>query len=67
MLNVLPVNQDMVDKALHSGFTDFEDALQHQAAVAGGISIFITRNQKDFKKAKMTICSAKEYLELLTS
>lgn len=65
ILNILPVNQDIVDKALHSGFSDFEDALQYHAAIAGGLGIFVTRNQKDFKKAKMTICNAKEYLELL--
>jgi predicted nucleic acid-binding protein len=62
MMKVLPMDEKTVDGALSSGFHDFEDALQSQAAIGGNIPVFITRNIRDHKKSKLVVCTAEEYL-----
>jgi predicted nucleic acid-binding protein len=51
ILNVLPMDGEVVLQALNSGFRDFEDALQNAAAVrAKHINTILTWNVKDYKK-----------------
>ena len=52
ILDVLTVYRDDVYSALCSDWDDFEDALQAHVAVRCGIDAIITRNVKDYKKAK---------------
>ena len=52
ILDVLTVYREDVYSVLHSGWNDFEDALQAQVAVRSGIDAIITRNSKDYKKAQ---------------
>jgi predicted nucleic acid-binding protein len=63
-LTILSVNEEIIDLALSSSFTDFEDAIQYYTAVQNDIPFLITRNTKDYKKPRITICTAQEYLEL---
>ena len=44
-------------------FKDFEDDLHYQTAAGNSISYFITRNKKDFKKDKINIMDAEEFLK----
>ena len=62
LVRVLPVNDDIVDKALQSSFTDFEDAIQYYSAVESGIDTIITRNVKDFRNANASVMTPEEYL-----
>ncbi|HUH74850.1 MAG TPA: PIN domain-containing protein [Chitinophagales bacterium] len=59
---VCEINQETIEKALHSNFKDFEDAVQYYTAVQLNCSIIITRNGKDFKKSTLPIMTADEYL-----
>ncbi len=59
------VNEHIVEKALNSEFSDFEDALQYFSATASNCDIIITRNAKDFRKSLLPIMSADEFLESL--
>ena len=52
ILDVLSVYREDVYSALHSGWNDFEDALQAQVAVRSGMDAIVTRNSKDYKKAQ---------------
>jgi len=52
ILDVLTVYRDDVYSALYSGWDDFEDALQAHVAVRSGMNAIVTRNIKDYKKAK---------------
>lgn len=61
---VIPVDERVIDLALASTFTDFEDAVQYFAAVERGIEAIITRNRRDYKAAKISILNAEECLEL---
>ena len=52
IIDVLTVYRDDVYSVLYSGWDDFEDALQSYVVVRSGIDALITRNIKDYKKAK---------------
>ena len=59
---ICEVNDEIIDKALNSNFTDFEDAVQYFTALNSNTSLILTRNGKDFKLATIPIMSAEEYL-----
>ena len=48
---VSTVDEEIVDLALNSGWSDFEDALQYYSALDAGCGLLITRNTSDYKKA----------------
>jgi len=56
------IDEINIDKSLHSGFNDFEDAVQYYSALHHDCDIFITRNKKDFKKAEISIMTPAEFL-----
>lgn len=65
LINVLSVNDKIIELALASDFSDFEDAIQYNTAIENGITTLLTRNLKDFKKADITILTAQEYLKAI--
>jgi predicted nucleic acid-binding protein len=54
----------IIDKALSSKFNDFEDSLQYYCAVETDCTIFITRNEKDFKESEIPVLNPDEFLKL---
>ena len=52
IIDVLTVYRDDVYSVLHSGWDDFEDALQAHVAIRSGMDAIVTRNSKDYKKIK---------------
>ena len=58
-----PVDKEVVESALSSNFTDFEDALQYFSAKKSGARIIITRNKEDFAHSELPVCFPTEYLE----
>lgn len=62
LVNVLAVDNKTIDLAIASNFTDFEDAIQHACAIENNLNTLITRNLKDFKKAKMNVISPETFL-----
>lgn len=67
MLNILSVDERVIEQALNSDFTDFEDAIQYFTAVNNGIKVIITRNKSDFKKSKIPVSSAEEFIKSIES
>jgi predicted nucleic acid-binding protein len=68
IVDVLDMNRDIVLQALGSGFTDFEDALQHFAAVQSQkIDVILTRNVKDFAKSEIGVMTPEGYLKVLAA
>ena len=59
------VSKEMINKALHSDFSDFEDAVQYFTALFVSCNGIITRNPKDFKSSSLLILSPQEALALL--
>lgn len=62
-IKILPVSELAVKRAVESDFADFEDALQHFAALEmANIDYIITRNVTDFKRSLIPVCSAGDFL-----
>lgn len=67
-LDVLPMNRDVVMKALSSDFRDFEDALQDYAAVRSGtIDVILTRNVRDYSRSEIGVLSPETYLKTIST
>lgn len=65
LLKVLPIDEKVVEQALNSDFNDFEDAIQYFTAVNNGITLLLTRNKRDYKKSKLPVLTAEEFLKTL--
>lgn len=63
-LSILPIDEKIVDTALESEFSDFEDAMQYYAAEKHGIDFIITRNKKDYAKGSLKAITPQEYMEM---
>lgn len=62
LFDVAPVDRDVLDKALDLDFTDFEDAVLHEAARFAGMTAIVTRNAKDFAQASLPVFEPSELL-----
>lgn len=62
IIQIAPLNNELIEKALNSKFSDFEDALQYFSALESKCKLIITRNEKDFKESKIPIMTPFEYL-----
>jgi predicted nucleic acid-binding protein len=67
ILEILPIDKQMVDNALNSTFTDFEDALQYFSVRETDVSVILTRNIRDYKVQDMTIQTPEGYVTQLLS
>ena len=63
-LSILPMDAKIVDAALDSEFSDFEDAMQYYSAEKSGIDFIITRNKKDYSKGNLGVFTAQEYMDM---
>lgn len=62
--DVLQMNKSIVFQAAHSGFRDFEDALQYFSAVHdSGVDIILSRNLKDYAKSQIAVMTPEHYLK----
>jgi len=61
-LTILPIDERIIELALASNFKDFEDAIQYYTAVGNNIEAIITRNKLDYKKSKIIVVTAEEYI-----
>lgn len=64
LVEVLPTDNEMISSAIHSEFTDFEDAVQYYTALNGNTSFILTRNPKDFGKANIPVYTPSEFLQI---
>lgn len=60
LFDVAPVNQTVLEGALESNFTDFEDAVLHQAALDVNADGIVTRNTGHFKRATIPVYAPDE-------
>ena len=67
LVTVLPVDDAVLDRALASEFKDFEDALQYHTALEHNLNKLLTRNLKDYKKARIQVFTAQQFLKLQKS
>jgi predicted nucleic acid-binding protein len=64
IVRVLNLNEKIVELSLNDDdFKDFEDALQYYTALENEADAIITRNLKDFQKAKLPAMTAAHFLK----
>jgi predicted nucleic acid-binding protein len=63
LLNILPIDENIVDMALSSKFNDFEDGLQYYTTKEQDLFGIITRNTKDYKTKDIVIQTSKEFVK----
>ncbi len=61
------LTDNVIDKGLSSGFSDFEDAMQYHCALNANCNVLITRNEKDFKDSGIAVMTPSEYVTSLRS
>ena len=62
LIDIIGLPKVAVIQALESNFNDFEDALQHYAALAEGVKVIVTRNTKDYKQSQLAVLTPDQYL-----
>jgi predicted nucleic acid-binding protein len=66
VVEVLSLDEKIVGLSLNDNdFHDYEDALQYFTALENGIDAIITKNLKDFKKSKLPVMSAAQFLQTI--
>ena len=62
LFEVAPVTRAVIETALRSPLTDFEDAVLAESAFATGAQAIITRNGRDFQGGPLRVYSPLEWL-----
>lgn len=62
LIDIIALSKTSVLQALDSRFGDFEDALQHYAALSENVKTIVTRNVKDFKNSELAVLTPDQYL-----
>lgn len=65
LVSVCAVNSAILQKALTSKIPDYEDAVQHECAVAETLDAIVTRNVKDYKNASVKVYAPADFLQFL--
>ena len=65
VVKICPLNSVILQVAITSSITDYEDAVQHECALAENLDAIVTRNTKDYKNASVKIYSPGEFLQIL--
>ena len=64
LVHVTPLDEKIIDQALNSDFSDFEDAIQYFSALQNNIEVLLTRNLKDYRKAQISVLTAQDFINL---
>lgn len=62
LVTVLSTDNEIIEKAIKSDFSDFEDAVQYYTALSAGSNFIVTRNVKDYTAAKVAVLTPQEFL-----
>ncbi|WP_425637219.1 PIN domain-containing protein [Algoriphagus yeomjeoni] len=62
---VLPVGESEIRNSIKSGFSDFEDGIQHQVAIQNpAIKAIVTRNINDYRLSTLAVITPTELIAL---
>ncbi len=65
LFEVCAADKTVLQKAFNANFNDYEDAVQHECAVAENLDAIVTRNTKDYKNSSLKIYTPDEFLKVL--
>ncbi|MBL4753325.1 MAG: PIN domain-containing protein [Flavobacteriales bacterium] len=63
LVKILSVDDKIIELALASNFSDFEDAIQYYTTIENNITTLLTRNLKDYKTAEISVRTAEDYVK----
>lgn len=66
IFEIADVNRAVLESALRSNFSDFEDGVIHESSLRQGIECIVTRNRKDFSFSKIPVYDPEELLKILS-
>ncbi|MCO5945336.1 PIN domain-containing protein [Mucilaginibacter flavidus] len=64
-LKIMREDVNIIEQALYSDFSDFEDAVQFYAAKSADANFIITRNIKDYKHSTIAVVTPEQFLRTL--
>lgn len=62
VFEVVEVDAQIINQAIDSRFTDFEDAIQHACAVRAGVACLVTRDLPGFRRSEVPVVTPDAYL-----
>jgi len=65
LFDVAPVNRAVLEDALQARFSDYEDAVIHEAARHAGAEGIVTRNGQDFRQATLRVYAPDELVRIV--
>lgn len=65
LVQISKSDNSIYQNAFSINFNDYEDAVQHECAVAENLDAIVTRNAKDFKNSFVKVYSPAEFLRFL--
>lgn len=65
IFEIAAVNRTVIENALDSGFSDFEDSVVHQSAIHAKAECLVTRDRKGFKNAVLPVFDPIEMINIL--
>jgi predicted nucleic acid-binding protein len=64
IVDIIPIDKNVIFSALESGYKDFEDALQSYAALQNeSIQLIVSRNTKDYSKSEVPAMTPEHFLK----
>jgi predicted nucleic acid-binding protein len=67
LFEVAPVGREVLDGALDVDFSDYEDAVLHEAARSAGVTAIVTRDRLDFANSSIPVLDPHELLALIAA
>lgn len=65
IVQITKSNNAIYQNAISINFSDYEDGVQHECAVAENLDAIVTRDTKDYKNSSVKIYSPAEFLQSL--
>ena len=63
IFEIAELDKKVIQNAINSNFTDFEDAIHEFSAIDANVEIIVTRNPKDFKQSRLQILEPKQLIK----
>lgn len=61
---IIPINKEIIQKALDDNIDDFEDAIQYECALLAEVDYIVTRNVSDYTSTSIRAITPKEFLQI---
>jgi len=67
LFEIAPVNRSVLEGAVNSKFSDFEDAVIHEAAIQAEVKYIVSRDKVGFKKSSIPVYLPEIFIKILIS